>query len=205
MQGTYQQHRKDSEVEALTMLMNGEPEPMTDQELKAQIGAAALDGDSERVDRLEADRDRLHRSAERQQLADAERQRRQIEADAAERDHLLAALTQQRDDYRRRFVELLHRLDVTAPSDAGPVIEEAYTLGRQAYSIAHDLSGALGDRHLALSWDVTGQIELHGSATGAAFVRSIIGRAPTVPTPWAADLDRLRELAPRQSAIGNGG
>lgn len=177
---------------------------LTDHELSQHLGAAILD-QAPHVSVLEAERQRRLAETAHTRLADAERQRRQVEADAAERTALLDRLTAQCADFRARFVAALTTLDVTPPAEARPLIEDAYTWGRQAYAIGHDLAGATGDRRLGLSWDVTGQIELHGGAAGAAFVRAIAGHAPTVPTPWKADIDRLRALMPRVSAIKNGG
>lgn len=177
---------------------------LTDHELSQQLGAAVLD-QAPHVSMLEAERQRRLAETAQTRLADAERARRAKVDAESERQALLDRLTVQRDDLRARFVAALHTLDVTPPSDAGPVIEGAYTLGRQAYALGHDLAGVTGDRRLALPYDVTDQVELHGGAAGAAFVRSILGRAPAVPTPWSADIVRLRELTPRVDRIANGG
>lgn len=177
---------------------------LTDHELSQHLGAAILD-QAPHVSVLEAERQRRLAEAVHQRIADAERQRRQVEADAIERDALLGKLIALRDDLRVRFVATLHKLDTTPPVDVGPLLELAYQLGRSAYAVAHDLAGATGDRRLELRWDVSGQIELHGGAPGAAFVAALRGRSPVVPTPWAADITRLRALTPPVDRVANGG
>jgi hypothetical protein len=127
---------------------------------------------------------------------EAEHQRRhtQQQKEVAERDALLKKLIAQRDEYRARFWTSIGTLDVTAPSDTGPLIEAAYTVGRQAHALAHDLAGITGDRHLGLPWDVTDQLELHGGQAGKSFVANLRGHSTTVPTPWKADVERLRAI-----------
>lgn len=176
---------------------------LTDAELDRAIGAAVLDKADTRP--LEQERDRRRRAVEHAALGDAERARR-TQADAeTEHTALVMKLLAQRDEYRAAFVARVNELSVTPPADAGPVIEGAYTLGRQAYAISHDLADETGDRRLALRYDVTDQIALHGGAAGEAFVASLRGHAPPVPTPFRDDVNRLRALSPRQSLIGNGG
>lgn len=180
--------------------------PLTDTELSQRLGAALLDASPDLL-ALEAERQRRLAEAAHTRLAAAERQRRQKEADAIERDRLLDTLIKQRDDYRRRFVETLHRLAVTTPSDVGPLIEEAYILGRQGYALGHDLAGVTGDRQrFEMRWDVPDQITLCGGAPGAAFVAGLRGHPLAVQSPWRADVEMLHVLMPPvEGRIGNGG
>lgn len=177
---------------------------LTDAALTQRLGGALLDRSPE-LPALEQERQRRLAATAHQRIASVEAQRRQIAADAAERDALLARLLAQRDDLRACFVAALQTLSVTAPADVGPLLASAYQLGRQAYALGHDLAGVTGDRRLAGRYDVTDQLALHGGAAGAAFVASLRGHVPAVPTPWRADVERLRALTPRVQRVGNGG
>lgn len=171
---------------------------LTDSELNLALGAAIVDSDDKRLTALEAERERRRREADRATLAAQERQRR-AKADAEqERSTLLEKLIAQCDDLRARFVAELDRLDVTPPSAAGPVLQTAYELGRQWYALSHDLAALTGNRQrFASRYGVLDQLELHGGAAGRAFVANLRGHVSTVPTPWTADLEKLRALLPR--------
>lgn len=139
---------------------------------------------------------------------EAEHQRRveQNAAKDAERDALLAELTEHRDDYRRIFEQQLAELDHTPPFEAGPLVASAYEMGMRGYSLSHDLAAVTGDRQrFEMRYDVPDQLVLHGGRAAEAFLANQRGRPSTVETPWDADMARLRELMPRVARIGNGG
>lgn len=183
----------DCEVEPLMHITD-----LTDQDLDAQIGAATLDGERERLEHLEQERARRRQAAERHRLADDERQRRMRAEHEAERQALLDRLIALRADLRGRFLATLDALDRTVPVDAGPLIVRAYELGRGAYSLSHDLASVTGDRQrFETRYDVPDHLALHGGPAGEAFVAGVRGgRPPVIPTPWRDDVERLRDLWP---------
>ncbi len=140
--------------------------------------------------------------------AEAEQQRRQdaARACAAERDLLLAKLTQHLADLEAQHCADLVDLERTPQVEAYPVCRRTYVSGRLAYSLAHDLHGLTGDHAFHRPYGVPDAVVLAGGAAGAAFMRSIQGKPPALEAPWRADLERLRALTgPRASRIANGG
>ena len=178
---------------------------LTETELKEQLGAAVLDGSDERLYELEHERDRRRSTAERQQLADAEAQRRAKITEETERDALLAKLSTRLAEFEQQHRDDLAELERTPQAETLAVVERAYISGRQAYSIAHDLFGATGDRRFYRAYRVPDALSLHGGRAGDTFLMQIRGRPPKVETPWSVDIARLRELMPRVKRIGNGG
>jgi len=177
---------------------------LPDAELRQRIGAALLDASPD-LPGLEAERQRRLTATAHTRLADAEAQRRQIAADAAERDALLAALTRQLADLEQQHRDDLALLDATPQGQAYTIVERAYRSGRAAYSLSHDLHGLTGDRRFYRPYRVPDALALHGGAVGEAFMRSIAGRPPRLETPWRPDVERLRELWPHVERIANGG
>lgn len=163
---------------------------LTDADLAREIDAAhaAVTAPS-RLERLEQERARRDDAAR---------------AAASELDSLRDSLMAERDGYRRGFLAILDRLDMTPLIEQGPLVAEGYTLARQWYSLADALTVA-GERRPP-RWDGSDLLELHAPRGWAAFWARCGGRPPTVPTPWRDNLARLQELVgPRVTAIANGG
>lgn len=179
------------------------PTTMNDRELDMAIGAAYVDEDLPRLHALEAEHDRRRRDEERERLANAERARRTHASAEAERRALLERLTKQCDAYRARFIALLR--DIDTASDKAALVPEAYQVGRQAYSLGHDLASVTGNHRSGLRYDVPDQLVLHGGRAAEGFLAEICGRPVSVPTPWQRDIERLRELMPHVEDVRNGG
>jgi hypothetical protein len=136
----------------------------------------------------------------------AEQQRRKAKAEsrAAEAAVLLEKLTTLLAKFEADYRDAVAGLQATPPDAAWPVVEKVYTLGRQAYSLAHDLRGATGDRKFHRYYTVIETLNQH--PTGRAFVRAHVGKPPKIAIPWHADLQRLVSLlGPVPNRIGNGG
>jgi hypothetical protein len=174
----------------------------SDSELQQRLGAAVLDDDVQAQALLKQEQDRRTL----QPLADAERARREAALRAAEADALIKKLVAEAESLDQQYKEVLVKLSMTPPADAWPVVEEAYTLGRQKYSLCNDLVNATGHRRFATRDDVPDQLELYGGQVGKSFILGVRGRPPVVPTPWSKDIERLREIyVPTGQRIGNGG
>lgn len=179
---------------------------LTAEELDAQRGIAALDGDPDRLHVLDAEVDRRRRQTEHDALAAAERQRRQHVADVAEATAQLETFTAQLADLEQQHRDDLAALETTPQASASAVCERAYVSGRLAYSLAHDLFGITGDRRFYRPYVVLDQLALCGGAAGEAYVWSIRGRPPRLEVPWRDALERLKVLmGPIPTRIQNGG
>ena len=175
-------------------------EDLSEEELLQRLGAAALDGDATMQAALQRERER--RSL--QPLAAAEARRRQTARQEEEAAALLQKLATMLDELRSAFLAKLDELAVTPATHVQPVLGAAYELGRQIYTLSHDLVAATGDRQRFFRrYDVPDQLILRGGAAAQAFL-SNQGKTQCA-TPWSEDIARLRTLMLRKERIGNGG
>ena len=133
---------------------------------------------------------------------------------AQERATLIAKLSQQRDSYRARAIDLCTTLDQTPPIEQYPLAVEAVTTFQQWYALGTAIAGVQNER-LHAYWDGLDLVRQHAPAAADLIWRRNGARLPKLTPaqmPWQADLARLKTLSGllptklhTQPRIGNGG
>lgn len=122
-------------------------------------------------------------AAKKLAVIEKEERRAALEQEARE---MLADLDRRRD----ALIEELQCQPNPQPDDC----DRAYAIARQAYSLAHDLYGVLGDQSLHRRWDVAVRLGEKLLPKTGTIHRTPFEKKLPVETPWKLLIGELREL-----------